>query len=165
MNTAKDYTTSIVVDQSPEEVFNAITNVRGWWSQEVEGGTSQLNDVFNYHYKEVHICRMRLVEVVPNQKVVWLVEENYFNFIQDQREWKGTKVIFEIFKKGNQTEMKFTHEGLVPENECYAICNEAWTSYINGSLKNLITTGVGAPNPKEGGFNEELARKWQLTER
>jgi hypothetical protein len=34
---SKDYTTRLTVDQSPEEAFEAIKNVRGWWSEEIEG--------------------------------------------------------------------------------------------------------------------------------
>ncbi len=41
-------------------------------------------------------------------------------------------------------------------------CNDAWTSYIQGSLHSLITTGKGKPNPKEGGLNAELVEKWGL---
>ena len=40
--TTSDFTTALVVDQTPNEVFNAITNVRGWWSEEIEGGTANL---------------------------------------------------------------------------------------------------------------------------
>ena len=154
--TTTDFTTTLVVDQTPNEVFNAITNVRAWWSEAIEGGTEKLNDEFRYHFKDVHLCKIILIEVVPDKKVVWLVTDNYFNFIKDNSEWKGTKVIFEISQKDNKTHLHFTHEGLVPEYECYDICNTAWTNYIHGSLRNLITTGKGEPNPKEGGFNQEL---------
>jgi hypothetical protein len=82
-------------------------------------------------------------------KVAWLVLDNYFNFIEDKTEWKGTKINFEIARKGDKTEVHFTHVGLVPEYECYGVCSNAWGSYINGSLKKLITTGKGNPNPKE----------------
>jgi len=149
MKTIHGFNTAIVVDQSPKEVFDAITNPRGWWSANITGGTAKLNDEFTYKYKDVHHCTMKLIEVVPNQKVVWLVLDNYFNFLEDQSEWKNTKIIFEISEKGNQTQMHFTHEGLTPEYECYDICFEGWTNYIKHSLYNLITTGKGSPNPKE----------------
>ena len=158
----KDFTATILVDQTPTEVFNAINNVRGWWSENIEGGTEKLNDEFDYRYTDVHSCRMRLIEVVPGKKVVWLVLDNYFNFTADKTEWKNTKVIFEISKKGSQTELHFTHQGLVPEYECYEACRQGWTKYITGSLYNLITKGKGQPNPKEGGFNEELVEKLNL---
>lgn len=141
-----DFTTSIKVDQSPQEVFDAVTNVRGWWSEEIEGNTAQLNDVFDYHYEDVHRCKIKLIEVIENQKVVWLVEENYFKFTEDKTEWTGTKPTFEISEKDEKTELKFTHFGLNPEYECFEICRDSWTNYIQNSLKKLITTGKGEPN-------------------
>ena len=157
--TTTDFTTSIVVDQTPQQVFNAVTNPRGWWSEEIEGSAKKLNDEFAYHYKDVHIAKMKLVEVIPNQKVVWLVMDNYFQFTKDKSEWTGTKIIFEITEKNNKTQLQFTHLGLVPEYECYDICQDAWSNYIKNSLRGLITTGKGQPNPKEGGFNEQLLRQ------
>lgn len=147
---ASDFTTTIVVDQTPKEAFDAITNVRGWWSEEIEGITDQPGETFNYHYKDLHSCTMKLTALVPDEKAVWLVTDNYFSFVEDKSEWKGTKIIFEISRKDNQTQIRFTHQGLVPEYECYNICRDAWGNYINNSLRSLITTGKGQPNLKEG---------------
>lgn len=141
-----NFTTTILVDQTPKEVFNAINNVRGWWSEEIEGSTEHLNDEFKYHYEDVHIARMKLIEVIPNKKVVWLVMDNYFKFTQDKSEWKGNKIIFDITEEGNKTQLQFTQLGLVPEYECYEICKDAWSNYINTSLHSSITTGKGKPN-------------------
>jgi hypothetical protein len=145
----QNFSTSFTVDQTPEEAFAAINNVRGWWSEEIEGGTAKLGDEFTYHYKDVHSCKMKLSEVTPGKKVVWHVLDNRFNFTKDKTEWKGTNIIFEISKKGNKTEVRFTHQGLVPEYECFDLCSNAWGSYLNGSLKSLIVTGKGKPNAKE----------------
>lgn len=158
----EDFTVTILVDQTAEEVFHAVNDVRGWWSEEIEGGTGKLNDEFLYHFKDVHIAKMRLIEVVPYEKVVWLVLDNHFNFIDDKTEWVGTQIIFDITPKDGKTELRFTHQGLVPAYECYKICYDAWTNYITRSLYNLITTGKGQPNPKEGGFNSELLKKWKI---
>ncbi len=158
-----DFTTALLVDQTPKEVFNAINNVRAWWSEEIEGSTDRLNDEFTYHYKDIHYCKIKLIEVMPEKKVVWLVMDNYFNFTKDKSEWKDTKISFEISKQGNQTQLRFTHLGLVPEYECYNVCYDGWSNYIKNSLRSLIITGKGQPNPKEGeGFNATLAEKWNL---
>ena len=70
------------------------------------------------------------------------------SFVKDKTEWNGTKVIFDITKKGDKTEVRFTHVGLVPQYECYDACTDAWSGYIKGSLRNLITKGKGQPNKK-----------------
>lgn len=145
----QDFTTSISVSQPPEKVFDAINNVRGWWSQAIDGKTSRLNSVFDYHYKDVHRCKIKIVESVPGKKIVWHVLENYFNFTKDNTEWTDTRISFEISKQGEKTQLTFTHIGLVPDYECFGICSDAWGNYIRGSLKNLIETGTGQPNPYE----------------
>lgn len=147
MNTS-DFTTTLVVDATPEQAFKAINNVRGWWSEEIEGSTDKLNEVFYYHYEDVHRCQMKIIELVPNKKVVWHVLDNYFKFTEDKTEWIDTKVIFDISEKDGKTEVRFTHEGLVPEYECFTVCRDAWTTYIQKSLGDLITTGKGRPNAK-----------------
>lgn len=144
-----NYTASFTVNKSPDEAFQAIKNVRGWWSEEIEGPTEKVGDVFDYRYKDVHRCTLKLTEAVPGKRLTWLVTDNYFSFTEDKAEWKSTKLVFDIATKGGSTEVHFTHLGLVPEYECFEVCSDAWGGYIEGSLKSLIATGKGDPNPKE----------------
>ena len=146
---SRDFTATFTVDQTPEEVFQAITNVRGWWSGEIDGPTDELGGEFTYRYQDIHYSKQRVTELVPGKRVVWLVLDSYLEFIEDKREWNGSRVIFDIARKGNKTEVRFTHAGLVPAHECYGACSSAWSSYIRGSLRSLIATGKGSPNPDE----------------
>ena len=159
----KDFNTILLVDESPAKVYKAINNVRGWWSEEIEGDTDILNAEFLYRYKDVHHCKIKLIELLPARKVVWFVLDNYFSFTDDKTEWKNTRVIFDISQKDGKTQLSVTHVGLVPEYECFNVCQDAWTTYIQKSLRSLIETGKGNPNPKEGeGINTQLAEKWNL---
>jgi hypothetical protein len=142
----ESFTTSITTDKSPHAVFEAVTNVRGWWSETIKGNTAALYDEFEFEVKDVHYSKQKLIEVIPDRRVVWLVTEANMTFIEDHDEWKGTKVIFDIRVDGSQTKLTFTHEGLVPAIACYQACMPAWTQYIEHSLKQLIETGVGDPN-------------------
>jgi hypothetical protein len=159
----RDFTATILVDQAAGEAFDAIKNLRGWWSEEIEGETGKLNETFFYHYKDVHLCKIRLTESVPGKRLVYLVVKGEFNFTSDREEWTNTRFVFDISNEGGKTKIKFTHEGLIPEHECYDICDEAWTNYIKKSLYDLITTGKGQPNPKDAdGFNAAIVKKWKL---
>jgi uncharacterized protein YndB with AHSA1/START domain len=145
--TDQSTTITLEFDQSPQDVFNAVTDVRGWWSKNLEGGTSSLGDEFDYNVPGVHHCRIRLTEVTPSERVVWLVVDNTFSFVEDQEEWTDTEVHFEIATRSDgKTELRFTHVGLVPEFECYEICHKSWDFYVGHSLRKLITTGTGQPN-------------------
>ncbi len=144
-------TITFAVDQTPQEVFDAINNVRAWWSGEIDGSTDKLGEEWTYRYKDVHRTTQKITEFVPGKKVVWHVSDAQLNFVKDKTEWNGTDIVFEIARKGDKTEVRFTHVGLVPTFECYDGCSGAWGFYINDSLRNLITTGKGQPNPKEKG--------------
>ena len=141
--TTKDFTTTIVVDNSPEEVFNAINDVCGWWQGEIKGSSKQLNDEFEYRMLDIHYSKQKLVEIIPNEKVVWLVTESNLSSFKDKTEWNGTNIIFEISEINGKTQWRFTHIGLVTQFQCYGDCSGAWGMLIEQSLFSLITTGKG----------------------
>src|SRR4051794_1576284 len=119
--TDTSYSTTYLVDQTPAEVFAAVANVRGWWSTDVDGRTDELGAVFDYRYRDSHRCTMKIVEFVPGESVVWHCLDNYFDFTADKTEWIDSLVRFDISTEGPQTRLRFTHEGLVPDDECFDV--------------------------------------------
>jgi hypothetical protein len=140
------FTTSFTVDQTPNEVFTAINNVRGWWSGEIDGDADRPGAEFTYRYKDMHRSTQQVTEFVPGKKVVWHVTDAQLTFAKDKTEWIGTDIVFEIARKNGKTELRFTHVGLVPAFECYGGCSGAWGALVEGNLRNLITTGKNQPD-------------------
>jgi uncharacterized protein YndB with AHSA1/START domain len=143
---SKGFSATFSVAQSPKAVFEAISNPRGWWSEAIKGDTDKLGAVFYHQYQDTHRCTLNITELVPGKKIVWHVLQNYFDFVNDEREWTGTDVVFEIERKDGKTEVRFTHVGLLPEQECYDVCSDGWKTLIEGSLRALITAGKGNPD-------------------
>jgi hypothetical protein len=141
------FTTTIVVDRSPEQAFTAINNVRGWWSGNVEGDTDRLGAEFTYRYQSAHRSTQKVTELVPGKKVVWHVLDSCLSFAADPSEWNGTDIVFEIGERNGKTEVRFTHVGLVSDFDCYDNCSNAWSMLVNGNLQRLIKTGRTQPDP------------------
>ena len=142
----QNYTITFLVKQSPGEVYQAVNNVRGWWSEALEGDSEKLNDEFSYRHGEIHYSKHRLTEVIPDKKIVWLTLDSQLTFANPQNEWNGTHVIFDISNQGEQTQLTITHQGLVPAFECFESCTKGWNYYLQNSLLPLITTGKGNPD-------------------
>lgn len=45
---SSDFAATFTVDRTPEEVFAAIDDVRGWWSGNIEADTDALGAEFTY---------------------------------------------------------------------------------------------------------------------
>ena len=140
------FTTTILVDQSPVQVFNAINNVRGWWPGDITGETDKPQAEFTYTVPEKHYAKQKITEFIPGKKIVWHVLESALGFVKDKSEWQGTDIVFEIIPKDGKTEVQFSHLDLSPKFECYQACSKGWTMLINDNLSKLIATGETQPN-------------------
>jgi hypothetical protein len=145
--TTRGYATSYTVEQSPEEVYAAVLDVRAWWTGEIEGSAEQVGAEFSYRHPPQHYSLQRVVELEPARRVAWRVTDSHLSFVSEPAEWTGSEIVFDIAPVTGGTELRFTHVGLVPDVECYGACSTAWVHYVNGSLRSLITTGAGLPDP------------------
>ncbi|HYV90539.1 MAG TPA: SRPBCC domain-containing protein [Chitinophagales bacterium] len=135
----QDYTATIKVTKYPSAIFKHINDVSKWWTKDFEGQSTKLNDEFINH-GDPHYSKQKLIEIIPDKKIVWLVTDSKLNWIEkDKHEWTGTKMIFELAPEGDNTLLKFTHQGLVPEKECYERCALGWNMVIKERLFNFIT--------------------------
>ena len=145
----QNYSATLTVSQSANEVYNKINSVSKWWSENLEGNSENLDDVFTIDFGNENFVTHKLIEVIANKKVVWLVTDCYLSWLKDKTEWTNTKMSFEIATQGNSTELRFTHIGLVPQVECYEMCVKGWDQYVKGSLFKLITEAEGTPQKKK----------------
>lgn len=134
------FTATIEVPQTPEVVINCVKDVSKWWGGKDLEGTI---DEFTITHGDAHYSRQKLLEYIPDKKIVWLITESNLNWIEkDKYEWTNTKLVFEITTKRDKTLLHFTHEGLTPDKECYSRCaNEGWDIVIKDYLFKFITEG------------------------
>jgi hypothetical protein len=76
--TQKDFVTSMLVDKSPAEIFNAINNVRGWWQGEIAGNTNKPGDEFTYQVATIHFSKQNL----PSHIMAWFRPLNVMEIVQ-----------------------------------------------------------------------------------
>jgi uncharacterized protein YndB with AHSA1/START domain len=142
-NFVESYRATIEVAKPAHAVFRCITeDVARWWGgTDLTGGSTRVNDEFVIDHPGTHYSKQKVVELIPDKKVVWLVTESRMGWLRDQGEWTDTKMVFELTGEGNKTVLRFAHEGLTPDKECFSRCSEGWSMVIKDWLLDFIAHG------------------------
>ncbi|MBK8516711.1 MAG: SRPBCC domain-containing protein [Saprospiraceae bacterium] len=131
----QDFEYSFATSKKASEVFAHLINPKNWWvglfGETIEGISEDLNEEFAFRAGDgVHYSNQKLIKLVADKKIVWLVTESNLSFLKNKNEWAGTKICFDMAQVGDKTKITFTHIGLLPEIECYGGCSSAWTQYL-----------------------------------
>jgi hypothetical protein len=143
-----DYHTDIEVNCSAQMAFDAICRVSAWWTENTSGSTVNLNDEFTVRFGETYSV-FKIIEVVPARKLVWHVLDCNLHWMNDKKEWKDTKILWQVSDSGDGSRISMTHIGLNNGIECFEDCTKGWNHYVTVSLFKLIEEGKGEPDHKE----------------
>ncbi|HYV90903.1 MAG TPA: SRPBCC domain-containing protein [Chitinophagales bacterium] len=141
----KNYHISVSEKITPEEAMKHINNPKAWWGEDIDGNSEKKNDVFTYYSRDTWV-KFKITELEQSKKIVWYVTDCFLHTMNDKKEWKDTRVVWEISKTKEGVKVDMTHMGLTPKMECYADCEKGWNLFVGNSLHTLMTTGKGTPH-------------------
>jgi uncharacterized protein YndB with AHSA1/START domain len=143
------YQQSLLLAAPPAVVYQALTTqqgLRGWWTQDCDAETG-VGGSIRFGFGSNATKAVRIEQLVPGREVLWLctMAQIHVGGLKRKDEWVGTQIAFHLSEEGQgQTRLHFEHVGLVPEFECYDLCNQGWQFFMD-SLQQYIATGRGTP--------------------
>jgi hypothetical protein len=146
--TSTDYHAVIETHGSAQKAFDAICRVSAWWTENIEGSTVNLYDEFTVRFGETY-SKFKIIEMIPAQKLVWQVLDCNLHWMNDKKEWKGTKILWQLSTENGSGRISMIHIGLNAGIECFEDCTKGWNHYVKASLFKLIEEGKGEPDHKK----------------
>lgn len=130
------------IKSSPEKVYRTLTTIEGlsgWWTNDTQGD-SNVGGVIKFRFGAGGFD-MKVLELHPGRRVLWEV-------VAGPEEWIGTKVGWELRSEDDYVIVLFKHQGWKEPVEFMHHCSTKWAVFLL-SLKSLLETGKGAPNPHD----------------
>jgi uncharacterized protein YndB with AHSA1/START domain len=131
-----------VEKSSPQRVYDALTTLDGlsaWWTEKTTGDTG-LGGVIEFRFGPGGFD-MEVAQLDPGRLVRW-------NVVDGPQEWIGTSIQWDLRQDGDWTIVLFRHEGWREPVEFMHHCSTKWATFLM-SLKQLLETGRGAPDPHD----------------
>ena len=123
----------------PERVYRAITEQAGlasWWTRDATA-VPEVGSIAEFKFGARYHNKMRVSDLQPDLRVEW-------ECLEGDREWVGTKFVFDLEPAGGSTILRFGHTGWREETDFFATCNFNWGYYLH-SLKDYCERGKGTP--------------------
>jgi uncharacterized protein YndB with AHSA1/START domain len=111
---------SITIDAAAERIVPLISTAAGlaeWWAADVTEDLSTGNVELGF-FKRATVYGLERVKNSALGEVAWLC--------QSGKEWKGTKLVFQLTPSGKGTLMKFTHAAWAADTDYFVSCNTTW---------------------------------------
>ena len=135
------------IKSSQDKVYKALTmreGLAGWWTSRTQGDT-QVGGILQFRFtaNDVDIggFDIKILELHPPSQVQWQV-------LDGPQEWIGTRISFELKQEDDFCIVLFKHQGWKEPVEFMHHCSTKWAVFLM-SLKSLVETGKGAPNPDD----------------
>jgi hypothetical protein len=136
------------INASREAVYDAITSqdgLDGWWGK-VVSAEPQVGSVVEFDHGHGDLLRMRITDLVPNERLGWKCVTDFSDPRNPASEWLGTRILFELedggptgfgpldahFEDGPITILHFRHIGWPDDARWFAFCNYAWGVTLSG---------------------------------
>jgi uncharacterized protein YndB with AHSA1/START domain len=136
---------TLELPKTPDQVFTDLVDLRKWWPEDYIGEEIRPDTEFVLKTGDGHVSNNKVVEFVPDKRLVWLTTASQRK--SDGFDWSGTKFIFDLAPKGDHTELTFTYDGVVLEDQletlvkvCDRCVKEMFYSFaVNGIAKQVVT--------------------------
>lgn|SRR5487761_667108 len=135
-----DYRTTVLFASPPDAVFDAVTSVDGlarWWAPVTGSGTA--GGELRFAFGTLGAKRTRVDEASRPARVSWTVLVS-----EPLPDWAGTQITFDMAPAAGGSVLYFSHHGLTPQLDCFAMCYAGWTQFL-ASLVDYVDHDGGTP--------------------
>lgn len=149
---SEHFTLDIAFDAPVDQLYRAVASKNGpaqWWTKFCQTGDS-VGDVSIFRFPQAgFFANMEITNLKQNELVAWKCVDSRHPKdapFSDLRDWVGTTLRF-LFSPvdDKRSKLRFEHQGLTPNRDCYESCKSGWTYYLGDSLRALVETGQGKP--------------------
>src|SRR5437879_1945118 len=135
-----DYHRSIAADMAPQQAYEKIADVSGWWAKDFKGSALKNGDTFTVSFGTTWV-EFKIADAEPGKKITWLVTDCHLQWLSDIKEWNNTSVEWAIKPENGGSRIDMIHHGLRPGIECWNACENGWDGHLLSSLQNLVNKG------------------------
>lgn len=130
-----------IKSSSLDDVYQALTTeqgLAGWWTSNTQGEGNQVGNIIKFRFGAGGFD-MKVSELNAPDHVVW-------ELVEGPEEWMGTTINWELKQDGGYIIVLFKHLNWKEPVEFMHHCSTKWAIFLM-SLKALVETGKGAPDP------------------